>query len=177
MNSKSGTIRPKPHTGGCSLVLSLNVGSFPKTDYFRAYSRDSGTGKRTSQGEWYEIVSGERADMHADWYQQVTAKGYLKSLTLSESEHLEWYLDYELKRDASASYKLFKQKYKVCYGQTDTKSKKSKKGKRLRPIRKSPLWKRLPLLRLMMMVWKKEGREREGVIRVSLGTSSPIFVL
>ena len=70
------------------VLIAGNVGGFPKADYFRACSRDSGTGKRASQGEWYEIVSGERADMHADWYQQVTAKGYLKSLTLSESEHL-----------------------------------------------------------------------------------------
>ena len=123
-----GTVVPEGTTmNDCrkyTVLIARNVGGFPINDYFRAYTRSSGTGKRSSQGDWYEIVSGEKADMHADWYTQVTSKGYLKYLSLSESEHLEWYLDYELRLKASNSYKLFKQQYKKVYGQPRQKRKK-----------------------------------------------------
>ena len=100
---------------------------FPKTDHFRVCSRMSCTGKRSSSGEWFELVSGEQADMNAEWYQQVVQKGYLKGLTLSESEELEWCLDYELVLKASASYKLFKQRYKNVYGKQGKKKNRKKK--------------------------------------------------
>ena len=112
-----------------NVLIARNVGGFSKSDYFRAYTRTPTTGKRGSTGDWYEIKSGEKADMDASWYSQVTAKGYLKFLSLSESEHLEWYLDHELKRDASNSYKLFKQKFKHVYGKPKAKRSYKKKEK------------------------------------------------
>ena len=108
------------------VLIARNVGSFPKTDYFRAYTRTPSSGKRGSVGEWYEMVTGEKAYMHADWYAQVTRKGYLKYLSLSETQELEWYVEYELTMKAAQSYKLFKQRYKRPYGKKSAKRGKKK---------------------------------------------------
>ena len=53
-----GTVVPEGTTmNDCrkhTVLIARNVGSFPKTDCFRACTRNSGNGKRCSQGDWHE---------------------------------------------------------------------------------------------------------------------------
>ena len=113
------------------VLIARNIGSRSVSDYFRAYTRTPTNGKRGSMGDWYEMVTGDKATMHADWYSEVTRKGYLKYLSLSETQHLEWYVEYELTLKAAQSYKLFCQRYKQQYGKE-----KEGKGKKKQKVEK-----------------------------------------
>ena len=127
------------------------------------------------------MVTGEKAYMHADWYAQVTRKGYLKYLSLSETQELEWYVEYELTMKAAQLLKATNCSSSAISAHMVRKAlREVRKSRRLRMLRKREMLSRLrrqpPLKQMMRVGMINNARESLGVTKMYLETRSLIFV-
>ena len=120
-------------------IITRNIGSFGKNDFFRAYTRtratvegdlsSSGKKRRNKNGDWVEMTGNVRVevDMDEEWFQSVLKRDYVKILDSTEAEILEGILDMELSYKAAESYNLFCRRYKEKYVEGKPRGHKEKK--------------------------------------------------